>query len=434
MFQRIFILVFAIGLVLSGCSLDAQKEPAVPRAATKVEDMLKEGPGKFSGTKYDQEKVEAALDQFPDNLSEEEAYDRVVQLLAEDYQPLVKRVDSFDPTIEVETTAKPGDIEAPVENVKKMNVAILLDASGSMAGRVPGGMKMDLAKKSIKKFASSLPEGVNVSLLVYGHKGTSSGKDKKLSCGSIETVYPLGNYNEDSFQQALNRFDPKGWTPLGAAIETAQKDLQQQTGDNVQNIIYVVSDGVETCGGDPVKAAKELHQSDIEAVINIIGFDVDDEGQKALKKVADAGGGSYKSVDTEEDLSQYFIAAYEELRNKWREWSKENQQLVDQGDTANQLLLFELVRKDALGLLDTEIEHFDHAFNYLKKKKKVTGTFKMKEKSADRDKKIRSYFVKRINEIKPIIQQEQEKQMEEIEKIRRQKEEEINQKIEELEG
>lgn len=57
----------------------------------------------------------------------------------------------------------------------------------------------------------------------------------------------------------------------------------------------------------------------------------------------------------------------------------------------------------------------------------------MKEKSADRDKKIRSYFVKRINEIKPIIQQEQEKQMEEIEKIRRQKEEEINQKIEELE-
>ncbi len=308
MFQRIFILVFAIGLVLSGCSLDAQKEPAVPRAATKVEDMLKEGPGKFSGTKYDQEKVEAALDQFPDNLSEEEAYDRVVQLLAEDYQPLVKRVDSFDPTIEVETTAKPGDIEAPVENVKKMNVAILLDASGSMAGRVPGGMKMDLAKKSIKKFASSLPEGVNVSLLVYGHKGTSSGKDKKLSCGSIETVYPLGNYNEDSFQQALNRFDPKGWTPLGAAIETAQKDLQQQTEDNVQNIIYVVSDGVETCGGDPVKAAKELHQSDIEAVINIIGFDVDDEGQKALKKVADAGGGSYKSVDTEEDLSRVFYS------------------------------------------------------------------------------------------------------------------------------
>ena len=258
MYRQIAILCLTIGLILSGCSIGADKDK-VPQAATDVEGMLQEGPGEFAGTKYDVKKVEEAIDNFPDEMENDEAYDRIIQLLAEDYKPLIKKVDSFDPTIEVETTSKPGDVEAPATaQVKKMNVAILLDASGSMGGQVPGGIKMDLAKKAIKKFSSSLPEGVNVSLIVYGHKGTGSSKDKELSCGSIETVYPLGSYDEGRFQQALDHFKPKGWTPLGAAIETAKRDLQQETGENVQNIIYVVSDGVETCGGDPVKAAKEL--------------------------------------------------------------------------------------------------------------------------------------------------------------------------------
>ena len=167
-------------------------------------------------------------------------------------------------------------------------------------------------------------------------------------------------------------------------------------------------------------------------MVNIIGFDVDDAGQKALKKVADAGGGSYKSVDTEQDLSQYFVAAYEELRKKWREWGKENQQLIDKEDTTNQLLLFDLVRKDALGLLDTEMEHFNHAFKYMEKNGKVKSAFELNRKKSDRDKKIRSYFIGRINEIKPLIQKEQEKRMKEIDEIRRKKEEEIDQKIEDI--
>ena len=81
----------------------------------------------------------------------------------------------------------------------------------------------------------------------------------------------------------------------------------------MENIIYVVSDGIETCGGDPVKAAKELHQSEIQAIVNIIGFDVDNAGQRALKKVAEAGGGKYTTVNTGEDLRKHLEEEYERL-------------------------------------------------------------------------------------------------------------------------
>ncbi|UTI44515.1 hypothetical protein NKG37_05715 [Niallia sp. RD1] len=64
----------------------------------------------------------------------------------------------------------------------------------------------------------------------------------------------------------------------------------------------MVSDGVETCDGDPVTAAKQLQNQSIKAKVNIIGFDVDNEGQKQLKQVADSGGGEYVTVNDPADL------------------------------------------------------------------------------------------------------------------------------------
>jgi len=185
-------------------------------------------------------------------------------------------------------------------------------------------VKMDLAKEAIRDFVSKLPEGAQVALRVYGHKGSNQQKDKELSCKSTEVVYPLGAYDESSFQKSLDKFRPTGWTPLAAAIEQAKSDLSGKTGEKVENIIYVVSDGIETCGGDPVKAAKELHQSEIQAIVNIIGFDVDNEGQRALKKVAEAGGGKYTTVNTGEDLRKHLEEEYERLADEWEMWGTES--------------------------------------------------------------------------------------------------------------
>ena len=42
-------------------------------------------------------------------------------------------------------------------------------------------------------------------------------------------------------------------------MEKAHELLSPYGNDGHRNVVYIVSDGIETCGGDPVEAAKKLH-------------------------------------------------------------------------------------------------------------------------------------------------------------------------------
>ncbi|WP_188433627.1 VWA domain-containing protein [Kroppenstedtia guangzhouensis] len=292
--------------------------------------MLEEGPGLLAGDRYSEAKAEEELKKLPKGLTAEKAYMELIRLFAEDYRPVVKEINEFN-TNPYFTTDQPGDLKASEKaREKKLNVVILLDASGSMAGRVPGGQKMKVAKAAVKRYASSLPKEAEVSLRVYGHKGSNQSKDKSISCKSTDPVYPLSAYKEQEFDQALDQFQPTGWTPIALAMKEAKKDLEEQQEENTENVMYIVSDGEETCGGDPVKVAKELNQSDIKAVVNIIGFDVDDQGQRALKAAAKAGGGEYFSARDEKDLRSYLDGQKTQLWREWFNWGAENWENVSQ--------------------------------------------------------------------------------------------------------
>ena len=60
--------------------------------------MLREGPGIFAGDEYDRKKVEKELDKFPKDISPEDAYNRLIYLLAEDYEALVDEMKNLDMT------------------------------------------------------------------------------------------------------------------------------------------------------------------------------------------------------------------------------------------------------------------------------------------------------------------------------------------------
>ncbi|SEM82067.1 vWA domain-containing protein [Lihuaxuella thermophila] len=405
-------LVLPILIVTTACSNKSgtqavDQKPEAKPVATDAEGMIAEGPGKFAGANYDKSKVNKELDQFPDNIKADDAYSRLIQLLAEDYKPVKQKLDAFDPSVAPTLTNIPGGINEP--KLSKLNVEILLDSSGSMNGKVSGGKKMDLAKKSIQDFASKLPEGSNVSLRVYGHKGSSSEKDKAISCSSSEVVYPMGKYNKTAFNQALAKFQPKGYTPIALAIRGAQKDLQSSRGDkDTQNIVYIVSDGIETCGGNPVEEAKKLHTSGIKAVVNIIGFDVDNAGQQALRQVAKAGGGSYTTVNSETDLKNYLEQEYIRLAVEWWDWG--NQNVV-------KVLDYALKKRQELdkiaypsywnppslfySLFDAETKHLDDAMSYLEQKGKIDSAEAtlLKQKIDDRRSKIEKYIRGRYDNI-----------------------------------
>ena len=291
---------------------------------TDVEGLANQSPGVFAGVNslFDLEnEIKEQMDilgPMSDNPTDEE-YEKYVRyfysLVAEDYpnpEDMIKKWEfsSF------------GNPDLPDERFhfkENYNVEIILDSSGSMANPAGSGTRMDVAKESINSFLSEVPEEANVSLRVYGHKGSSADSDKELSCGSIEQVYGFDTYNESEFQNALNQFESSGWTPLADALKESQEALSEYDSSNHTNLIYVVSDGIETCDGDPVAVAKELSDSNAQPIINIIGFQTDAEAQQQLEEMAEVTGGIFASANNEEELQEEFKRA-EEIMEAWKRW------------------------------------------------------------------------------------------------------------------
>ncbi|WP_368985612.1 VWA domain-containing protein [Caldifermentibacillus hisashii] len=222
---------------------------------------------------------------------------------------------------------------------ENLNVIFIIDSSGSMAQKINGKEKMASAKDSILNFVSKLPKDAKVGIRVYGHKGTGSDADKALSCSSSELVYPISNYNEGEFQAALNKFSPSGWTPIGLALREAKNDLASFDGANNTNIVYLVSDGIDTCEDQPIEAAKDLYSSNISPIINVIGFDVDSEGQNQLKQIAAATDGIYDTVTNEGELQEQ-LEKLNDLTNQWQEWLEMGKQQYEYKKVSNSLDIF----------------------------------------------------------------------------------------------
>ena len=99
-----------------------------------------------------------------------------------------------------------------------------------------------------------------------------------------------------------------------------------------------MTDGKETCGGDPVAAAEGLSAAGVQPVVNVIGFQAGDADQEALRAIAEAGGGDYTSVDSPEQLEAYWADEYQRLARAWSDWRQEEiARISDEGFDNTQL-------------------------------------------------------------------------------------------------
>lgn len=185
--------------------------------------------------------------------------------------------------------------------VAPKRVMIAIDASGSMAGRVGSETKLALAKRAAGAFVDGLPATVEAGVLTFGQAGDNTAAGKGPSCRAITLTAPLGRSRE-ALQRAVEGVRPVGWTPLAAALDRAATLLAASSVTGEQ-VIYVVSDGEETCGGDPVAAARRINLGGTRAVVNIIGFAVPDGEAAALKAVATAGGGTFVNTGSGAEVS-----------------------------------------------------------------------------------------------------------------------------------
>jgi Ca-activated chloride channel homolog len=274
-------------------------------------------------------------------------------LLFQTLHPHLPGLSSFQPRgkITLEDLNTGSGLKLNGQEVKEnINVAIILDASGSMKAVQEGQTQMEIAKVAIDNFVANLPENTNVSLTIYGHEGSSSDREKEMSCKSIKEVYPLQRYKQSEFESALSEANPSGWTPIADSLKKVGKSLENFNSETNTNVIYLVSDGEETCDGDPSSVAKELVTTNIKPIINVIGFSVKDDQREQLEKIASESNGRYIQANNRLELVNEFNRSNKAFL-QWISWrnqhtldaikqkNKDNLELIDLKNTTNLRLI-----------------------------------------------------------------------------------------------
>lgn len=164
-------------------------------------------------------------------------------------------------------------------------VEIILDASGSMLQRIGSQRRIDIAKQTLIKLTSStIPAGTPFALRAFGRELDSCQTDLEI---------PLGPLNPAAVGAKINALEAKNGakTPIGASLEKVATDLQKASGER---LVVLVTDGEETCGGDPAAAIEKLKQAGIGVRVNIVGFAIDDPKLAAtFRHWSDLGSGTY---------------------------------------------------------------------------------------------------------------------------------------------
>lgn len=207
--------------------------------------------------------------------------------------------DDCDPSTKCGEGATGGDF-----NPTQENVLLMLDSSGSMRANAGGTSKIEAAKSALINHVSNAPNKIRFGFLVYGHKGNNQQSGKAESCAEIDILAPLGGIDKNNAESVMTQFQPTGWTPIGASLQKAREAFSGAEENSVNRII-MVSDGLETCGGDPVAEARKLHQEGFKVIVDVVGFDVSSNDAAQLRKIAEAGGGTYFDAKTQSDLTDY---------------------------------------------------------------------------------------------------------------------------------
>ncbi len=173
-------------------------------------------------------------------------------------------------------------------------VMIVLDASGSMWGRIDGKPKIEIAREVMGQVLSDLDGKAEIGVITYGHR-------RKGDCGDIETILPVGKVDHERYMGAISRLSPKGKTPITAAVRQGAEELKFT---EEKATVVLISDGLETCKADPCGLARELESKGVDFTVHVVGFDLKDEDTTSLQCLAAETGGKYLAADNARELGE----------------------------------------------------------------------------------------------------------------------------------
>ncbi|MDH3532485.1 MAG: VWA domain-containing protein, partial [Gammaproteobacteria bacterium] len=174
-------------------------------------------------------------------------------------------------------------------------VELILDASGSMLKRIDGKRRIVVAKDVLTEAVRNhIPAGTPVALRVFGHKEVDSCR--------TDLEIPLAALDPDAAAAKIAGINAMNLarTPIADSLAAVEGDLQGAP----SGIIVLVTDGEETCEGDPGKVIETVRDKGFNVSLNIVGFAIDDAELAAqFESWAELGGGRYLGASDAADLS-----------------------------------------------------------------------------------------------------------------------------------
>jgi Ca-activated chloride channel family protein len=177
-----------------------------------------------------------------------------------------------------------GEVDRPV------NVAVVLDRSGSMAGKG----KMEYAKQAARELIEGLDSDDTFSFVTFSDRANLVLPSQRVGDGqalirAIEGVYEGGGTN------------------LYAGLEQGISQVRSAASDEAVNRVVVLSDGKANVGVTQSGSIAELatRYADQGVRVSTIGLGLD-YNEDLLAEMADRGGGSYHFVSDPDVLTQVF--------------------------------------------------------------------------------------------------------------------------------
>ncbi len=190
-------------------------------------------------------------------------------------------------------------ISKPSIPIGNRDILLAIDTSGSMEGQ-----KLEDAKNASKTLLECADETDRLSLMEFSCRGWFG----CWWCIGINQLTPyllLDEENKSTIRQAIDTLTAEGATPLEKTLRKAGNIIEQQADPNRNRMMILMSDGEDTCWGDPCGAMDEGVIPEGVPVYTV-GFQVSAEGESQLQCIAEKSGGTYFYAATGEELRDVF--------------------------------------------------------------------------------------------------------------------------------
>ncbi|UYM58269.1 VWA domain-containing protein [Leclercia adecarboxylata] len=153
--------------------------------------------------------------------------------------------------------------------------------------------RISLAHRSAKQVIDEVPKDMDISLV------------SAATCQQVYVTPAFSFAQRDELKQAIDKIQPVGKTALAEALEKAGKLVD---GVDRDAIIVLITDGEETCGGDPCTVAQQLKQKKPRLQVNVV--DIMNTG--AGNCIASQTGGAVYAVNNTHEFNEMMNQAIKE--------------------------------------------------------------------------------------------------------------------------